>query len=211
MYKRQKAPYAETYAGIMAIRFHGTEGDVIPRSALVESLHYVLDRPDLADLVIPDLARWKDWSQIDRLVKLFADAEADNNWVRVPVVNYLRACPLPKAKEALEKLEKIDPESVRRANTFFSIPVPAKETDSSTSALPSSDHTDVAAAGTIGKAGDLTASAAVFGEPINSANKTMNPWRMVYVLVLGIATIVIAQVLLITGGSYKKAVVTESA
>ena len=43
----------------MAIRFHGTEGDVIPRSALVESLHHVLDRKDLADLVIPDLARWK--------------------------------------------------------------------------------------------------------------------------------------------------------
>ena len=115
----KQASYADTYQAIMAIRFHGTEGDVIPRSALVESLHHVLDRKDLADLVIPDLARWNDWSQINRLVNLFETADPENNWVRVPVVNYLRACPLDSAKEALKKVEKIDPESVRRANTFF--------------------------------------------------------------------------------------------
>ncbi len=119
----KKSPYADTYAAIMAIRFHGTEGEAIPRSALLPSLHLVLDRTDLADLVIPDLARWGDWSQIDRLVQLFASADEDNNWVRVPVVNYLRACPLPEAEAALKKLEQIDPDSVRRANTFFAAPV----------------------------------------------------------------------------------------
>ena len=124
----KKAPYADTYAAIMAVRFHGTEGEVIQRSALVESLHHVLDRKDLADLVIPDLARWQDWSQIDRLTDLFLKSDPENNWIRVPVVNYLRACPLDKAKEAIAKLEKIDPDSVKRANTFFSIPVPARDT-----------------------------------------------------------------------------------
>jgi hypothetical protein len=122
--KNSKAPYADTYAAIMAIRFHGTETDKIPRSALVQSLHHVLDRKDLADLVIPDLARWGDWSQVDRLVQLFIEAEKDNNWIRVPVVNYLRACPLPQAAEAIEKLKEVDPESVKRASSFFSIPVP---------------------------------------------------------------------------------------
>ena len=129
----KQASYADTYQAIMAIRFHGTEGDVIPRSALVESLHNVLDRKDLADRVIPDLARWNDLSKINRLVNLFETADPENNWVRVPVVNYLRACPLDSAKEALKKIEKIDPESVRRANTFFSIPVPARDKGTSSS------------------------------------------------------------------------------
>jgi hypothetical protein len=40
----------------------------------------------------------------------------------VPVVNYLRACPLPKAKELLQQCEKIDPQAVKRANTFFPTP-----------------------------------------------------------------------------------------
>ena len=123
-----KASYTDTYAAVMAIRFHGTEGEVIARSALTESLHYLLEREELADLIIPDLARWKDWSQIDAVVKLFKESDPENNWVRVPVVNYLRACPLPKAAEALDELKALDPESIRRANSYFSIPVPQAET-----------------------------------------------------------------------------------
>ncbi|GAB5512642.1 hypothetical protein [Rhodopirellula baltica] len=125
--ENKQASYADTYAAIMAVRFHGSEGGVIARSALVQSLHHILDRPDLADLVIPDLARWKDWSQIDRIKQLFLDADAENNWVRVPAVNYLRACPKPEAAEAIEELEKVDPDSVRRANTFFAVPKPSAE------------------------------------------------------------------------------------
>ncbi len=200
----QKSPYADTYAAIMAIRFHGTEGEVIPRSALVESLHHVLDRADLADLVIPDLARWSDWSQIDRLTKLFIEADPDNNWVRVPVVNYLRACPLPAAKEALKKLEEVDPESVRRANTFFSIPVPAKDTGANTSALPESSQQRLVALPIVRQPGQLTAEAGKIGAvqpPALAAAGPMNPWRLVYVLSLALATVVIVQVLLLTGGA----------
>lgn len=198
-----KSPYADTYAAIMAIRFHGTEGGVMPRSALVESLHHVLERKDLADLVIPDLARWNDWSQIDRLTKLFIEADPDNNWVRVPVVNYLRACPSPEAKKALKKLEEVDPESVRRANTFFSIPVPAKDTGTNTSsALPSDDDDRLSALPIVRQPGQLTAQAGSVQTPRTvAAGGPMNPWRLVYVLGLALATVMIVQVLLLTGGA----------
>jgi hypothetical protein len=91
----------------------------VPKERLVEGLRYMLDRPQLADLVIPDLARWQDWSVMGRLVKLFKDAKEDTVWVRVPVINYLRACPLPEAKAQIAELKKIDPESVDRASQFF--------------------------------------------------------------------------------------------
>lgn len=206
----KEAPYADTYAAIMAVRFHGTEGDVIPRSALVESLHHVLERKDLADLVIPDLARWSDWSQINRLVDLFVNADPDNNWVRVPVVNYLRACPLPEAKKALEKLQEVDPESVRRANTFFSIPVPARDTgDSSSSARRDRDDKvamTVVAPSTPAKPGQPTAatvSTPVAGLPAGpvAAGEIMNPWRLAYVLGLALSTLMIVQFLLLSGGA----------
>ena len=111
--------YADTYAAIMAIRFHGSEVDVIPRTRLTKSLRYMLDRPDLADLVIPDLAKWEDWSVMGKLVDLFVTADENSSWVRVPVINYLRACPLPIAKEKIEFLKTVDPDSVKRAMTFF--------------------------------------------------------------------------------------------
>jgi hypothetical protein len=204
----KKAPYADTYSAIMAIRFHGTEGDIIPRSALVESLHHVLERKDLADLVIPDLARWSDWSQIDRLTDLFINADADNNWVRVPVVNYLRACPKEKAKEALKKLEEVDPESVRRANTFFSIPEPAKDTgttgEASSSRLVVPGKTDrrfAVSPSNILMPGQPTASvSAASMTPLAKLDSPSNPWRLAYVLSLAMASVMIAQFLLLAGG-----------
>lgn len=115
----KEAEYADTYAAIMALRFHGTETDVIPKEKLLESLHLMLDRPALADLVIADFARWEDWSVADRLVKLFKEADEETSWVRVPVIRYLMACPKPEAKQYLIELEKIDPDAMKRAQTFF--------------------------------------------------------------------------------------------
>jgi len=120
--KDKKSDYADTYAVIMALRFHATDGKVIEQKRVIQSLRLMLERPELADLVIPDLARWEDWSAMNKLFDLYKNADEKTSWVRVPVVNYLRACPLPKAKELLKECEKIDPQSVKRANTFFPAP-----------------------------------------------------------------------------------------
>jgi hypothetical protein len=155
-----KADYADTYSAIMAIRFHGTEGGVIEKAPLVKALHHMLDRPDLADLVIPDLAKWEDWGSMDRLMALYRSADEKNSWVRVPVVNFLRSCPLPRAKELLVECEKIDPAAVKRANSFFptapasAAPTPPADTSSQIPAKPS---TSIAAAA--GKAGAPIAAA----------------------------------------------------
>ncbi|QEF96527.1 hypothetical protein Mal15_05550 [Stieleria maiorica] len=210
-----KAPFPQSYAAIMAIRFHGTDGGVIPRSALVESLHKILDRSELADMVIPDLAKWNDWSQIERLKTLFKEAEKDKNWLRVPVINYMRACPLPEAAAAIEELEKIDPEAVRRAKTFFPIPVPvrAKPAEEATSqvvpavesiklgtrfaavAPVSGGRVGIAPAGLRGESagGDQLSNRAILAQQAN-------PWDLGYVITVALATIVLALFLVLTGG-----------
>lgn len=123
--KNKSADYADTYAAIMALRFHGKEADIVPRKRVLAGLRHMLDRPELADLVIPDLARWKDWSQLERMAQLFKKADDKSSWVKVPVINYLRACPKPRAKVLLEELKKIDPAAVKRANTYFPQGAPA--------------------------------------------------------------------------------------
>jgi hypothetical protein len=134
-FKDDKTQYADIYSAVMALRFHGTEVDILKKESITKTMHQLLARPDLADLVIPDLARWGDWSQIDKMCELFEKANDDNLWVRVPVINYLRACPLPEAKEKLIELEKIDPSSVKRAKTFFPIPTPAATKKGETSSI----------------------------------------------------------------------------
>lgn len=117
--KNQKSEYVDTYAAIYALRILGQESKIIPKDRLAASLRLMLDRPQLADMVIPDLARWEDWSVMERVVKLFKEANEESSWVRVPVVQYLRVCPLPEAKEHIAELTKIDPDAVKRANSFF--------------------------------------------------------------------------------------------
>jgi len=148
----QDIPFAETYAAVMALRFLGEEGDVVPRKRVLASLRLLLDEPKLADLVIADLARWEDWSVVERLVALFKDAEADNIFVREPVVNYLRACPLPEASAAIAELAKIDPEAVRRAATLAGLAA-------LTTASPADADGDVGSLPPAGPAGSTTPTA----------------------------------------------------
>ena len=136
----KKSQYADTYAAIMALRFHGTDGGIISKDRVLKSMQLILQRPELADLVIPDLARWEDWSQIDRLVELFKTADEKSSWLRVPVINYLRACPKPEATTKLDELKEIDPAAFKRATSFFPVPQPTPPTTKSSSII-SPHHT----------------------------------------------------------------------
>jgi hypothetical protein len=114
-----EADYVDALAAVSALRFHGTEVDKIPKSRIVAAVRHLLDRPKMADMIIPDLARWEDWSVMERLVQMFKDADEESNWLRVPVINYLQACPKPEAKAYIEELAKIDPDAVSRAAFFM--------------------------------------------------------------------------------------------
>jgi len=132
----REAEYAETYAAIRAVRVHGTEMEHFSHARLAAALRHVLDRPELADLVIADLARWQDWSVVERLTELFETADEDSRFVKVPVVGYLMDCPEPSAARALERLRTLDPDTVRRAATMLTPGAPDLNPPSLTASLP---------------------------------------------------------------------------
>ena len=118
------AEYTHVYAAVMALRFHGEETDEIPRDRLLETVRLVLDNPQIADQVIPDLARWEDWDVMDRLVTKFKESEPDA-WIRQPVIAYLLAAEeqpseiSDRAKAALAELESMDPKAVKQARSYM--------------------------------------------------------------------------------------------
>ena len=115
----KEADYVDTLAAVSALRFHGTDENLIPQKRIVAAIRHLLDRPKMADMIIPDLARWEDWTVVERLVQMFKDADDETNWLRVPVITYLRACPKPEAKQYIEELRELDPDAVRRADFFL--------------------------------------------------------------------------------------------
>ncbi len=121
------ADFSKVQQVVGALRFHGTEVDIVGRKHLVETVRKLLDRPRLADVVIPDLARWEDWTVMDQLAEMFKKSTKQNAWIRVPVFKYLNACPLPQAKVYIEELKLIDSAAYDQAMFLSRIKLSADE------------------------------------------------------------------------------------
>lgn len=144
----KKAPFSETYAAMQALRFMWTYGNNrISKERLRQSMRELLDRPELADLVVADLARWEDWSVQERLMKLYGQGEYSIPSIKRAIVRYLLTAAKvqpPKADETkkddpaatksksdelpasalqaranLDKLRETDPKTVKEAERFF--------------------------------------------------------------------------------------------
>ncbi|MEY2724447.1 MAG: hypothetical protein RLZZ458_314 [Planctomycetota bacterium] len=135
--KEVPLPFSETYAVMQALRFLWTyEPNLIPADRLKESMRILLDRQELADLVITDLARWKDWTLQDRLMAMYDDEKFAIPAIRRAVVRYLYYCSQEKGSTAadgsetrpetalkaeanLKLLEQKDPKTVSDAKRFL--------------------------------------------------------------------------------------------
>ncbi len=95
----KSAPFSETYAAMQALRFMWQYGDGrISVDRLRQSMRLLLDRPELADLVIADLSRMKDWSVQDKLMAMY-DEETNIPSVKRAIVRYM----LSSTKDTGEK------------------------------------------------------------------------------------------------------------
>ncbi len=135
--KEIKLPFSETYAVMQALRFMWTyEPDRLPKDRLKQSMHLLLERKEMADLVITDLARWKDWSIQDRLMTMYSDEEFDIPAIRRAIVRYLYYCSQEKnepgsdgtrsptevaikAEANMKLLEERDPKTVNDAKRYL--------------------------------------------------------------------------------------------
>ena len=132
-----KLPFSEVYAVMQALRFMWTyEPNHLSKDRLKQSMRLFLDDPTMADLVITDLARWKDWSIQDRLMTMFDDDKFAIPSIRRAIVKYLLYCSQDKgqpvadgtttrpqhaimAEENLKTLELKDPKTVSDAKRYM--------------------------------------------------------------------------------------------
>lgn len=177
-FTNKDADYTDVYAAITAVRILGQEDSKvtgIPRERLVLALRHMLDRPKYADMVIADLARWEDWDSMDRLVTLFKDATPETNWVRVPVIHFLKACPKPEAQRYIDELAKIDPDAVKRASSYFPLSAPKvpPPTEDAPAAAPAGEATAEGAGAASGS--DTTGSGASLTPSTGAGDDTALP------------------------------------
>lgn len=136
--EKVSVPFSETYAAMQAVRFMWLYGEGrIAAERLREAMRTLLARPELADLAIADLARWKDWAVMSRLAGLY-DVEAYQiPGIKKSIIRYLDAATkdLPEgaavqdpqklpahvtqAKQLLAAIEQKDPETVKSVRQFM--------------------------------------------------------------------------------------------
>lgn len=80
----------DVFAAQQAVRFMWTNapGTIAPQR-LQQSIRQLLDHPDLRDLAIADLARWKDWSIQEQLAETYTANPDLPLAVRRAIIRYL--------------------------------------------------------------------------------------------------------------------------
>lgn len=126
-------PFSETYAAMQALRFMWTYSHRIEKPRLREAMRVLLARPEVADLVITDLARWEDWDVMDKLMEMYDAPAFNNNQTKRSIIRYFLTMAkkqaaateesavknLEKAKTHLAELKQKDPNTYRQAEKFL--------------------------------------------------------------------------------------------
>lgn len=126
--------FSEIYSVMQALRFMWRYGDGrIEKERLRESMRLLVDRPNLTDLVVGDLARWKDWSVQQRLMEIYGKDKFDVPSIKRAIIRYMivstkyklsgegvKKPPHVIAGEAnLKLLRQMDPKTVKQAERYF--------------------------------------------------------------------------------------------
>ncbi|MBW3540429.1 MAG: hypothetical protein KY476_09170 [Planctomycetes bacterium] len=139
-----KSPAGDLFAVMSALRFFWSDAsDRIHPERLRAAMRRMLERPAATELAVADLARWKDWSVMDRVVGLYDSAafvdSAHQRSTRRSVIRYLLsaiedadvasdASPSPAhvgaARRHLANLRERDPKLVAQVERFHQSPAP---------------------------------------------------------------------------------------
>ena len=97
-----------------ALRFYYEYGPAAEHAVVAKAVEKLLDRPSEAAAAITDLARWQDWSPLEKIVTLYDRKDDNDALIRRTVVGYLLVCPTPEAAQALANCQH-DPDGVADA------------------------------------------------------------------------------------------------
>jgi hypothetical protein len=102
------------YAVLKTVRyFHATRPDVLPEAERFRLMRLALDQPDLADLPVEDLRKWKCWALTDEVLSLPSKPAFQVPIVRRSVLRYALQCPDPAAAKYVAEVRTADPERLK--------------------------------------------------------------------------------------------------
>ena len=128
--------FAQCYSAMRAIRFlWNLNSDQFTKERLKQAMRLMLNHPHMPDLAVADLARWKDWTVLDRVKELChttTEEHGARKAVRMTACIYfdaaMKSSPddnvadkrrIARAQEAYDDLKELDAEAVKRYEKYF--------------------------------------------------------------------------------------------
>lgn len=127
-----KQEFGLRYAALRSVRFfYNKRPDVVARPKLVEGVCLLLGDPNIADLAIEDLRKWKCWDRSALVLGLAAKPTHEVAIVRRAILKYALDCPQPEATAYVAAQRKKDPDMVNETEELLKLEAgtpPAKRT-----------------------------------------------------------------------------------
>lgn len=128
----QSATLPQIFPVLQALRFMWTySGDESLRPELINAMRILLNRSDLADHAILDLARWKDWDSLSRITSMYGQEDYNYPAVKRAIFRFLMAAERDrddsgspsavslKAKKELARLKIEDPKTAKQVQRYL--------------------------------------------------------------------------------------------
>jgi hypothetical protein len=120
--KDPKNEFLLRYAALRTVRFfHDSREDVVPRKDVIEASTLLLDQPDIADLAIEDLRKWKCWELTGRILGLKNKESHDVPIIHRSILRFALCSPDKQAARYVEQIRKEDPEMVSNAEELLKL------------------------------------------------------------------------------------------
>jgi len=87
---------------LKALRFHSEKEKILGRKAVIGAIRELMRYPLIADATLWELKRMKDWDSLEPVLQLYKKHPE----TRAAVIDYLKACPNERAKQALARIKQ---------------------------------------------------------------------------------------------------------
>ena len=98
------------YAALRTVRFLLDEMPQLDRARLFSKMSEAVEIPDIADLIIDELRKNRQWTPLARILALYGQEKFDLQVVRRAIIRFAIKCPDAKAKAFIEDLRRADPQ-----------------------------------------------------------------------------------------------------
>jgi hypothetical protein len=111
--KNDKKSFLLRFASLRTMRFFYNANTAEAAPQVMHGLSLAIGQPDISDIAIQDLLKWKRWDHTKQIVACWDRPSHQSAIIKQSLVRYAMACPGPEARVLVERARRQDPELVR--------------------------------------------------------------------------------------------------